>query len=446
VSMPPRIDNSSAINEISALYEYHQRKVFRLQGIIASLDDIGRLGPSLHADLTACQLSAIKPYLREKEWDPDGLKLAISAGVDELRKDYLFNYKELLKAREGFSTPDGKVIDLNKETRREFRTIFKEKLDRNLQEDALDVDAVTDLNLLELRLEDQYRMHQDRFVELFEKKQEYTFKELEKRKVIEPLLQKLRQEKQELRVRVATDIFTACQLGDNKLLKQLIKKEWFYNRKKFVNQFYKSELARFTPLQCSSFHSHRHCVDTLLSYGADPTLPDRYGYLAIHWAAKQGDISSMKLLLKHAPTTIHVKAEYGRTPLHLAAYNGRIMATQLLLDSGANINAKEEDPSQYTALHWAVIHKDLAMVETLASYPQLDLKIVDADGRTALYYAVMQGDIKIVASLLKHYPVLGDENPNSPEMLLSYVGSEEHEIPNRETIKELLNEAISDHS
>ena len=60
----------------------------------------------------------------------------------------------------------------------------------------------------------------------------------------------------------------------------------------------------------------------------------------------------------------------------LAVSHGRIQTSQLLLSSGAEVNARDEDGS--TALMCAVEHNQLEAVKLLLSKPNCDPTIADA--------------------------------------------------------------------
>jgi ankyrin repeat protein len=71
----------------------------------------------------------------------------------------------------------------------------------------------------------------------------------------------------------------------------------------------------------------------------------------IHDAASEGDLETLKALLKTKPTLVSRKDKYGNTPLHWAAYFGHKAVVELLLSSGAKVNAKDKDG--HTSLHYA---------------------------------------------------------------------------------------------
>lgn len=60
----------------------------------------------------------------------------------------------------------------------------------------------------------------------------------------------------------------------------------------------------------------------------------------IHDAARKGDANKIKALLQGDPKLVADRDKNGDTPLHLAALHGQLAAAQVLIDAGADVNAK----------------------------------------------------------------------------------------------------------
>jgi ankyrin repeat protein len=125
-------------------------------------------------------------------------------------------------------------------------------------------------------------------------------------------------------------------------------------------------------------------ADNLLSVGTTPLIR----------AAKAGDLPIMKLLIEHG-ANVDLPTATGITPLMAAAGNGSanldtrgryktedqaVQAVELLLKSGAGINAR--DRNGQTALHGAAGWGFNSLVKTLAAN-KVDLAAKDSQGRTA---------------------------------------------------------------
>jgi len=90
-------------------------------------------------------------------------------------------------------------------------------------------------------------------------------------------------------------------------------------------------------------------IAAVLVVGCGPKAPD----ISIHDAAGEGNIEAVKQHLA-AGTDVDVKAEWYDewTPLHYAAYSSQKEVAELLIDKGADVNAKDKNGK--TPLDWAV--------------------------------------------------------------------------------------------
>lgn len=143
-----------------------------------------------------------------------------------------------------------------------------------------------------------------------------------------------------------------------------------------------------TPLHWAVLKPSNKLTRLLLEKGADPNIQDKRGWTPLHWLAlkpdkrssirnrtsekvknenelplywNEKDLEKMRLLLTfkahsnlkdesdNAKETndpqfkvnLNLKDESGRTPLHYAVLNGRLEIVELLVENGADINAKD---------------------------------------------------------------------------------------------------------
>jgi ankyrin repeat protein len=137
-------------------------------------------------------------------------------------------------------------------------------------------------------------------------------------------------------------------------------------------------------------------VRTLLEQRVDLNTPQADGMTALHWAARNDDLESAKLLVTSGA---NVKAEnrYGVTPLTLACTNGSAEMVELLLASGADPNATLRGGE--SVLMTAARTGKAGPVRALLSRGA----VVDAKerrGQTALMWAAADGHAEVVALLL----------------------------------------------
>ena len=126
----------------------------------------------------------------------------------------------------------------------------------------------------------------------------------------------------------------------------------------------------------------------------------KHDAIAIHNAARRGDLEKVKALLESNPKLVFSKDTDGLTPLHLAAVRGYKTVAALLLSHGAEVNAKNE--GGFTPLHVAAFegHKDVVEL-LLANKAEVNAK--DRIGNaTPFHYASLKGQ-KDVAEVLRQH-------------------------------------------
>jgi ankyrin repeat protein len=79
-----------------------------------------------------------------------------------------------------------------------------------------------------------------------------------------------------------------------------------------------------------------------------------------HKAVREGDLSTVVVLLIRNPDLVFTTDQRGNSPLHVASRNGHTAVAELLLANKADVNAMDRDG--FTPLHFAEIlgHLDLA--------------------------------------------------------------------------------------
>ena len=168
-----------------------------------------------------------------------------------------------------------------------------------------------------------------------------------------------------------------------------------------------------TPLHCAVRGKNEADVELLLKNNADANLQDTSGNTPLHISTREGlcDISQLlidsgckingrnnkgetplhsavlgknrgdvELLLKNNATNIQDYS--GDTPLHMSAFKGFTNISQLLIDSGCEINGRNK--SGKTPLHSAVVGKNVADIELLLKN-NADANIQDYSGDTPLH-------------------------------------------------------------
>ena len=122
----------------------------------------------------------------------------------------------------------------------------------------------------------------------------------------------------------------------------------------------------------------------------------------IHSAAGgNGDVNTVKGYLDRG-TDVNLRDDAGATPLHYAAAAGRLQIVQLLLERGADPNAKTISTEQ-TPLHMAAMAGYTRVVQLLLDH-RARANVVDMHGKTPLEYveqSYLTGRTSPVAQLLR---------------------------------------------
>ena len=118
-------------------------------------------------------------------------------------------------------------------------------------------------------------------------------------------------------------------------------------------------------------------------------------------AANDGDLATVKALLKSNPRLVFDKDMYDTTPLHWAAQMGHKDVAELLLANGAEVNARNKYGD--TPLHFAASGGSKDVVEVLLAHGA-EVNIVDRPpiSETPLQSAASRGHRDIVELLRQH--------------------------------------------
>jgi hypothetical protein len=108
-------------------------------------------------------------------------------------------------------------------------------------------------------------------------------------------------------------------------------------------------------------------VDYLLSNGVDVDSRARFGESPLAAAAATGQIEAARILIARGARLDNRTSATFETPLTEAAQMNHTAMVKLLLDHGANPSAR--DIMNRSALDWAEINENLAMVQLIRAHP-----------------------------------------------------------------------------
>ncbi|KEF60521.1 uncharacterized protein A1O9_02082 [Exophiala aquamarina CBS 119918] len=134
---------------------------------------------------------------------------------------------------------------------------------------------------------------------------------------------------------------------------------------------------------------------------ADISVANDQGHTALHLAAKNDQPAMVKLLL-NSGANIEARSDGRWTPLLMAAKAGSEAAIDALLThtQSANINARTS--TGMTALHWAAEKGKLAAVQRILKVPHAYKNAKDSSDSTPLIRAAHNGHWEIVDALRHH--------------------------------------------
>ncbi len=125
----------------------------------------------------------------------------------------------------------------------------------------------------------------------------------------------------------------------------------------------------FVAVKSGDFHGVQSFVEARGTRGYSVgTLGYKYRATPLHWAAWQGKVSLVNLLISRR-AKVNAKDIAGQTPLHYAAWRGNTAAAARLLKAGAKVNARD---------NWGVTPYGLAL---LASRYETMKVLAKAGGR-----------------------------------------------------------------
>ncbi|NXJ84813.1 ANK1 protein, partial [Trogon melanurus] len=177
-----------------------------------------------------------------------------------------------------------------------------------------------------------------------------------------------------------------------------------------------------TPLHCAARNGHVRIAEILLDHGAPIQAKTKNGLSPIHMAAQGDHLDCVRLLLQYSAEIDDITLDH-LTPLHVAAHCGHHRVAKLLVEKGAKPNSRalvsEEEQAGlgrgrgrmflqttvhlqngFTPLHIACKKNHIRVMELLLK-TGASIDAVTESGLTPLHVAAFMGHLPIVKTLLQ---------------------------------------------
>ena len=158
---------------------------------------------------------------------------------------------------------------------------------------------------------------------------------------------------------VELDVFEASAIGQEDRVKALLKKD-----ASLANAF---AADGFTPLGLAAYFAQKAVAEMLVAGGArvNQAAKNSMKVMPLHSAVSSRQLEIARLLIEHG-ADVNARQQGGVTALHGTAAHGQIELAKLLLSHGADVNAKMDDGS--TALDLAVKNNQTEMADLLRKH------------------------------------------------------------------------------
>ena len=130
----------------------------------------------------------------------------------------------------------------------------------------------------------------------------------------------------------------------------------------------------------------------------EPDLQSSYSKTALQVAIQIGQWESAKILIQHG-ANVNARGGILGTALHVAITSGATELVEMLVANGADVN-KPDEHIKATALQWACRRDEEQMVRIMLQYPAVNVDAPAGTFGTALYAAALAGNLRTLKALL----------------------------------------------
>ena len=189
----------------------------------------------------------------------------------------------------------------------------------------------------------------------------------------------------------AFPLYYAARFGFRGLAEHLISKH-----PEYVNARGGSEV---TPMHIAAFEGHADILSLLLEHGADVDGRGIWESTPLYRAAENGKLEAGQYLLDRGADINARSAGGEQTSLFRAVFRGHVEFARMLLKRGAGVDIP--DCFRRTPLHWAIANGNILAMQLSLEYGA-DVNVRDEDGKTPSEFGSLFGEHEIV-KLLSDY-------------------------------------------
>ena len=198
-----------------------------------------------------------------------------------------------------------------------------------------------------------------------------------------------------------------------------------------------------TPIALACENGSATIVQRLLKAGVNANTTGPLGETALHVCARTGKPDAVRVLLTNRALVDPIENWRGQTPLMWAAAEGQVDAMRLLIEAGADVNARSSiiawerqrteeprdkwlPPGGLTPLLFAARDGKVASVKVLLD-AGADINLVDPDRHTPLILALSNGQFDVAGLLIERGADVNMEDKVGQTALYAAVDS--HTVP-----------------
>lgn len=191
------------------------------------------------------------------------------------------------------------------------------------------------------------------------------------------------------------------------------KDSYYFNPMEYAAFFQQTEVLRLIMQHKESITGYQTCLDKafgasissgnmevirlLIDAGADINAECGfcYGQSAIQIALEYSNFELVEELMKHG-ANLQVSSDMGRTLLHGVAHSDNILLAGKLIDSGLDVNVKDEDGA--TPILFAASNGKFEMFKLFEEY-EAELLVVENNGNDLMMNAAIGGNVELIGYL-----------------------------------------------